>query len=177
MKIPSEILEKKPLLLKWIHQTLKEHNAQAKSLKELPLTKIPLYISENLLSSTQVVEVERLPIPPLTDWGLKEFQHFEHEPFIAINYLNTIFALAKETQNEATLFHELVHVIQWQILGEDAFILLYMKGLLEDMYYTNPLEVMAYELQEEFESGAPPFDLEKRVREEVQKVLKLTPID
>ncbi len=54
----------------------------------------------------------------------------------------------------STLFHELVHVVQYRILGLKRFAELYVKGFLNGGgYYEIPLERQAYEL-------AARFDLE-----------------
>lgn len=159
-----------PLLHAWFDETLKTHASQAKSLSSKNWKTLSRYVPETLLNSTPFVVVETLPMPPLGTWGLHQFQHFEHEPFVAISYLNTIFIQAREVDNEAILFHELVHILQWKILGRDRFLELYIEGLLEGMYYTSPLEVMAYKLQEEFEASVPPFDLEERVARELKPI-------
>ena len=50
------------------------------------------------------------------------------------------------------IFHELVHVIQYQLLGIDVFIEQYIKGFIEHSFsYENiPLESNAYELQNRY---------------------------
>jgi hypothetical protein len=65
--------------------------------------------------------------------------------------------------DEALFFHELVHVLQWSMLGRERFIALYMRGLAKHGYRASPLEKMAYSLQAEFERGAAPFSVEMSV--------------
>ncbi len=77
-----------------------------------------------------------------------------------ITYLDTYFVRADEAQSESLHFHELVHVIQWRLLGPEKFLALYADGLERFGYRNSPLEVMAYELQERFEREQQPFDVE-----------------
>lgn len=52
------------------------------------------------------------------------------------------------------LFHELVHVVQYDYLGAENFIKLYVKELANNNFQYDrnlPLEHLAYELQEEYE--------------------------
>ena len=54
--------------------------------------------------------------------------------------------------DRARLFHELVHVVQYRVLGLRRFAQLYVKGFLEGRGYEGiPLERQAYELGARFE--------------------------
>lgn len=61
---------------------------------------------------------------------------------------------------ESLHFHELVHVIQWRLLGPEGFLALYADGLERFGYRNSPLEVMAYELQDKFEREQEPIHVE-----------------
>lgn len=50
----------------------------------------------------------------------------------------------ERVDDEALLFHELVHVVQWARLGRLRFLLVYADGVLRHGYMGCPLEVMAY---------------------------------
>ena len=53
-----------------------------------------------------------------------------------------------------TLFHELVHVVQYRVLGLKHFAELYVRGFLRGGGYDRiPLEQQAYELGERFEAN------------------------
>jgi hypothetical protein len=57
-----------------------------------------------------------------------------------------------------TLFHELVHVVQYRVLGLRRFARLYVKGFLEGCGYEGiPLERQAYELGARFEKRPEDF--------------------
>ncbi len=67
-------------------------------------------------------------------------------------------------------FHELVHVIQWNVLGPERFLALYADGLERFGYRNCPLEVMAYELQTRFEKDRIPFDVQVEVAQRLREL-------
>jgi hypothetical protein len=95
--------------------------------------------------------------------GLEQFSAFERMETAGITYLNTYFLRAELSGDESLHFHELVHVIQWRILGPERFLALYADGLERFGYRNSPLEVMAYDLQGGFDYGRDPFDVELEV--------------
>ena len=62
------------------------------------------------------------------------------------------------------VFHELVHVTQYRLLGVEEFARLYIVGYLQAGYEGTPLEKCAYELDGRFIMGGKPFDVESEVR-------------
>jgi hypothetical protein len=62
----------------------------------------------------------------------------------------------RDPPNPGLLFHELVHVVQYEVLGIDTFIDRYVRGYFGRgfAYKQIPLEEHAYRLQERFET--PP---------------------
>jgi hypothetical protein len=73
---------------------------------------------------------------------------------------------AREPLAPALLFHELVHAVQYRLLGVREFARLYVRGLLfEGGYDGIPLERCAYELGCRFEIAGAPFDVAGEIRE------------
>lgn len=70
-----------------------------------------------------------------------------------------------EMRRESLLFHEMVHVVQWGVLGRGRFLREYVGSWAAAgwAYSGIPLEVMAYELQGRFDAGER-FDAEGEVR-------------
>lgn len=68
-------------------------------------------------------------MPPLSATGLERFADFERMSTAGTSYLDPIFIRAKQAENESLHFHELVHVVQWRILGPERFLWLYADGL------------------------------------------------
>ena len=118
------------------------------------------------MTSAKVVLVDQLPIPPLSSWGLTRFADFERGNFNGITYLNTFFIKRDELRNEAIYFHELIHVVQWRILGPEQFLRSYSEGLERFGYRASPLEVMAYDAEAAFTAN-DVFDAEKMVTQKL----------
>ena len=153
-----------PIIANWIQETLDTSAATARSVEFFRFPRLPHYFSEQLLNTTNVVICDRLPIPPLSALGLSEFASFEAQPMGGSTYLDTYFLLPDGAGDESLHFHELVHVIQWSVLGPEDFLLLYAAGLADRGYFDSPLETMAYDHQQRFDAGEPPYSVEAEVR-------------
>ncbi len=149
-----------PLLLRWVQQTLDQHAQAARPVDSLGFKRLPGFYRAETLGSARVVATERIPVPPLSAWGLTRFAAFERMPMAGMTYQNTLFVRSDRAQDESLYFHELVHVIQWRMLGAERFLFLYADGLERFGYRKCPLEVMAFELQARFHAECPPFDVE-----------------
>lgn len=156
-----------PLVEDWIQNTLAEHATNAKPVASFGFNRLPDYFDPQLLASSKVVVVPRVPMPPLTAMGLDGFRDFEQMDAGGIAYLNTYFVRADYADIEALHFHELVHVLQWRLLGPEKFLALYADGLERFGYRDSPLEVMAYNLQDKFDLERMRFDVESVCRSQV----------
>lgn len=67
------------------------------------------------------------------------------------------------------IFHEMVHVVQYRLLGMKEFARLYVRGYLHGGYDGTPLEICAYQLDGRFIMGGAPFDVEAEVRAWVEQ--------
>jgi hypothetical protein len=165
---PQALLEKLPLVQDWIGRTLAEHSKQARPAASYRFPRLGHYYSNELLTIAKVVEVGRVPVPPLSALGLTGFGEFEGGNYAGITFLDTYFVQSGEALREALHFHELVHVVQWQHLGMERFVMAYAFGYLQGGgYRANPLEVMAYNLQDYFEKGGQSIDVEAAVRQQL----------
>jgi hypothetical protein len=153
-----------PVIANWIQETLDASVAKARSVEWFHFPRLPHYFSDQLLRTTKVVVVDHLPVPPLSALGLTEFASFEMQPMSGITYLDTYFLLPAGAGDESLHFHELIHVIQWQVLGPKDFLLLYAAGLAQHGYSESPLERMAFDYQRRFDAGDPAYSVETEVR-------------
>jgi hypothetical protein len=76
-------------------------------------------------------------------------------PLAGITFMDTFF-VKQGRESETLCFHELVHVVQWERLGVDNFLLTYGLGFIQAGYENSPLEKMACSLQNLFEEGTLP---------------------
>jgi hypothetical protein len=78
----------------------------------------------------------------------------------AITFDN-IVAVREEASPARLLFHELVHVAQYRLLGTSTFARLYVRGFLAEGGYDQiPLECCASMLEERFAIGGAHFSVE-----------------
>jgi hypothetical protein len=167
---PEQFQTLYPHVIAWIRKTLEAHSSQATTVTSLGFPRLSRYFSENLLSSTKVVVVERVPMPPLSSMGLGQFAAFENGDFDGITYLDTFFVKRGIASNERLYFHELIHVVQWRLLGPETFLAMYADGLERFGYRQSPLEDMAYTADESFSRSNQIFDAEQLVVEELRRM-------
>ena len=156
MKIIKYIL--KPFMLPiwiWINIALKQNKENAASVASLSFTRLNEIFPDELLSGTNVVITENIPIPFITfinRLGVSKFKKIQNK-VAGVTYKNTIFINNHYKNDESLFFHELVHIVQWKKLGITSFLVTYSVGLLKFGYQNCPLEKMAFAMQAEFDSG------------------------
>ena len=170
---PDEFAAVYPVVLDWIRQTIAEHEDSAKIIAVRGFKRLPLYFSQELLNTTKVVIISRVPIPPLSSMGLHRFGDFERGDFDGVTYLSTYFVKHTKAADEELHFHELIHIVQWRLLGPERFLKLYADGLERYGYQDNPLETMAYAAQAEFSRSKHAFDAQTLVLHELRKLSAL----
>ena len=82
---------------------------------------------------------------------------FDFSTMDGITFQDTFLITQAAPQDNlaSLLFHELVHVVQYDVLGLDEFVAEYVTGWAGTgrSYETIPLEVMAFDLQHRFEAA------------------------
>jgi hypothetical protein len=157
---PEEFQAFYPHVIGLIRQTLNAHEKRAKIVGSRGFSRLPLYFSRELLETTKVVAVDRVPVPPLSAIGLSQFAEFETGDYDGITYLDTFFVKQSRAADEGLHFHELIHVMQWRVLGPENFLAAYAAGLETSGYRNSPLECMAYDAQSAFSQSNRAFDAE-----------------
>jgi hypothetical protein len=165
---PQEFQKFYPLLIDWLRTTLMAHAGMARTVASCGFPRLPSYFTADTLTSAKVVLVDQLPIPPLTAWGLSRFAEFEGRNFDGIAYLDTFFLKQPQSRNEAIHFHELIHIVQWRILGPENFLRAYADSWERFGYRHIPMEEMAYDAELAFATSKDAFDAEKMVAEKLR---------
>jgi hypothetical protein len=158
-----------PHFMDWIARTLRAHAAETQTVASKNFSRLPKYFSDNLLNEARVVIVECVPMPPLTSLGLRQFTEFERSDNSGVTYLDTFFLRRERAHDEALYFHELIHVVQWRLLGPARFLATYVEGLEAWGYRNSPLEVMAYDAEDKFARATTVFDAERLVAEQLEQ--------
>ncbi len=167
----QQLQQKLPAVRAWIDDALAQHAAWARPVSSLGFPRLSSYYPAALLADARAIPVSRVPTPPLAQLGLPGFEDFEQLDVAGITYLSWYFVREDHAGMESLHFHELVHVVQWQHLGPERFILAYAVGHLLGRYEKNPLETMAYELQARFERNEPAFQVAPIVRHSLDVVV------
>ena len=175
MNTPDNIIQRfhaaLPRIRQWIDAFLDGHADQARTVQSFGSKRLPLCFPRELLERAKVVEVARVPFPPVERFGLPELASMQQMPFAGITFKDTIFVQHGQS-SESLYFHELVHVVQWARLGVDNFLLGYGLGLILHGYEQSPLEQMAYTLQSSFENGTLPEHLVRHIEERTDSIWK-----
>ena len=93
-----------PIILNWIQQTLDAHAHERRPVSSFKFSRLPRYFSEGLLNTASVVPSDRLPVPPLSALGLREFADFESQPIRGITYRDTYFLWRADATDESLHF-------------------------------------------------------------------------
>ena len=126
------------------------------------------FFPQRLLDEVRVLELkkERVPNPAFQERAQKrgyrlmlDFQHMAD-----ITHPRLIVLQQKPTSR--LLFHALVHVVQYEILGLECYLELYVRAFIRSESYTSvPLEVQAFQLDQRFtENPDRVFSVEDEVR-------------
>jgi len=166
---PREFEAAFPKVMSWIRRTLMAYEKTARPVALKNFRRLPLYFSPAQLEAAKFVAVDRIPLPPLSSIGLRRFKKLELGDYDGITFLDTYFLKRRVAEHENLHFHELIHVVQWRLLGAEFFLALYAGGLEKFGYRDNPLEKMAYDAQAAFDRG-DRFDAEAFVAEQLRRV-------
>jgi len=132
------------------------------------------FFPASTLDSSRVgtLAIERVPnpyfYPQLLAMGFTPASLPDFSAMAAVTFVDTIVSHGK--LNERTLFHELVHVVQYEKLGLGAFAAKYVRGFLSGgSYEAIPLEMNAYQLDERFASAPMnSFSVETEVQKWIE---------
>jgi len=143
--------------------------------KQLQPAAVPLSMSARIavagyfnpvdLDRVRIVLSDPLPIsePPLAAVIRRLGLDFPSVALTAAITFDNVIA-SRKPMSQSLLFHEMVHVCQYRLLGVDAFAQKYVHGFLAGgSYHGIPLECCAFELEGRFVTGGQVFDVEAEV--------------
>ena len=125
------------------------------------------------LHRARVVHSDPLPIPdpPFYPQLRRLGLDFPSPAMTAAITLDYVIA-SRAPMSLSLLFHELVHLVQFRLLGVRTFSRLYVRGFLAGgSYHGIPLERCAFELGHRFETDGQPFDVELEVGNWIKRKL------
>lgn len=120
----------------------------SRPLNEAERAQLAAHFPANILDRARLARVKHLQNPPfyvrLEQMGFRNLPQFRG--MAAVTFVDIV--VAQQEFTPPLIFHELVHVVQYQELGLDKFAELYVRGFLETGEYLSiPLERVAYHLE------------------------------
>ena len=158
-----------PAVNSWINDYVSQHSDSRVRMSEAGFSRLPGYFSPQVLEGAFYVLVPKIEAPPLADFGLEGLSFFEAASYGGITYKDTFFVTS---MGESLHFHEMIHVIQWDELGPEKFLLAYGVGLVQFGYWHSPLEQIAYSMQRRFDAEEEIEGLESAVRSHCRELMQ-----
>jgi len=162
--------------LAWVDEQRVLLLPEARQLTSAEKTKFGGYFEDRILSSVHVVTVDRFENPQfydeLTQSGLPI--PLDLNQAIGLALVDCILIhkqlWAYPESAISTIFHELVHIVQADILGMRKHIELYADSLMQNnlQYHSVFFEKQAYRLTGRFDSREPLFSVNVVVRQELK---------
>jgi hypothetical protein len=163
----------------WISQQRTVFRPMGHPLSDDALARFSNFFDRDLLKNVRLVTVPAIDNPPFLEQlrpalTLASVPVLDFSSMAAITFVDTILLVesAARGHRDSLVFHELIHVVQYDILGLDKFVELFITGWVNQgfNYAAIPLEMDAYELQYKYES-APELGFD--VQDELSQRLEL----
>ena len=146
----------------WATQMHAELHPNGHPLAAALIRRLSPFFTPNTLARIRVVFLKEIPNPPFYSVLATRGQQIplDFRQMAGITFIDTILISAKEAPSSdagmtSLLFHEAVHVVQYEHLGLDRFMRDYVTGWAANGFeYRNiPLERQAYSLQDRFDQS------------------------
>jgi hypothetical protein len=145
---------------KWVREQRAEHRPAGRSLFEHEKLALHPFFQEHILEKARITNVPVIPNPefyaPLQAQGIPMPLDFSQTSGITFDDTILLSELHPVPPSEhlPLLFHELVHVVQFELAGIDDFVERYVMGWAQNgfAYESIPLEAQAYALDARFAS-------------------------
>lgn len=150
----------------YLRQQRDHYFASARPLTEQHKALMRPYFAASLLDHVRVVELDGKRLPNLPFYREAKALGFEHLPEFAHMASVTLIDVVvfNEKLTERSLFHALVHAVQFQVLGLDHCTELFVRSFGNAQFIV-PLDAHAFSLESRFARATPEkFSVEDEVR-------------
>ena len=154
----------------WLLNLRQDCRGVSRVLSEEEVAGLNGYFEAHLLSTVRVALMNQIPNPPffssLPEFGLPVPWNYSEQPGLALVDTAVISpARVPEGRWMSVLFHELVHLQQFQALGVSKLVARYVHGLFANgfNYPGLPMERQAENLQFRYDAGLKMFSVEMEV--------------
>ena len=162
---------------KWIAGERRKHLPNSRPLTLAECSGLASHFSGQCLASARIACIDHIPTPTFVRRAIDHIEFLRKRvqfDFSAASgmTLGECILIADPHPSVELLFHELVHVEQYRILGMKEFARAYVQGVVDSnfVYENIPLEAAAFELTTRFSDGES-FS----VHDELLHALKLSP--
>lgn len=160
----------------WVRSRRRRYRSAGAPLPTSVAAELRPYFGAELLDATRLTRVQRIATPlggildRLTPAGALDLSTVRGMAFIDTIVVADANTIASDRE-ASLLFHEMVHIAQFHLLGTTGFIRAYLDGWLRAgrSYLDNPLESMAFELQDRFDAH-DAFDALTDVRDRLSRL-------
>ena len=147
--------------IQWVQSEREGHRSTARDLTEIEKFEFSPFFDSRILGIAKIkmvpcvrnpgfyLQLQDMAVPRLLDFTQAAGITFKDTILVSQRYLTS------HTQLGPLIFHELVHVVQYEVLGVTDFIERYVRDWVDNGldYLAIPLEAKAYELQKRYEKG------------------------
>ena len=165
----------------WIHEQRSLHLTHARKLREDERSRLSDYFDGEILDSARIATIDHMSNPPFYSELIEAGMPVPLDLTQAIGFtLIDCILIQRElwafpSMAFSTIFHEMVHVVQTDILGPERLIELYAENILQDEYRNVLFERQAYDLTERFDRGEAGFSVRDIVQDDLRKLLRPNP--
>ncbi len=162
---------------KWVQEQRRFHLTNARPLSDEERSRFVGYFEKRILDLVRVASVERILNPDFYDDMVKSGLPIplDFSKAIGLTLVDCVL-IRQELWSDppsaiSTLFHEMVHVVQIDILGLRKHIELYADNLVQNgyQYHSVLFERQAYTLASRFARGEPSFSVSGIVKQELER--------
>ena len=160
--------------LPWLREQRNLHRAGSRRLTVEERLALRGYYDQRILGKVRVATVDRISNPPFYN-ELKASGNptIDISGAAGIAFIDCV-VIQKTLERHSVswnsiLFHELVHIMQFDILGPERHLELYLRGWMNSgyEYHRIPMETQAQRLESRFSRKEPPFSVREIVEQEL----------
>lgn len=162
----------------WLWHQRNTYIAKARSLSDNEKRLLKDYYGRGILHKVRVATVERISNPEFYDDLLEAgYPVLDISQASAIAFVDCVVIRSLFEQHRSLwmsiLFHEMVHVVQAEILGSRTLVESYLQAWVRCgcQYDAIPLEEQAHRLEAKFGKGQLPFSVVRAVEKELRDAM------
>jgi len=163
----AKVLDASARVASYLHEQREHYWASGQPLEKSQREVMTPFFSPDLLGRARVVVLDRqrIPNPPFyTEARAMGFTNLPELTHLSSVTFEDVLVFHEKIASRR-LFHALVHVVQVEVLGLEAYAERFVRGFLRTQLHTStPLEVHAAMLETAFAEQAQPFSVEEKVR-------------